>query len=170
MMSIIETPRLILREWNLHDAESMYHLNLNPEVIQYTGDVPFTSIEDSALFISNYDHYIKYGYGRWVVIHKETKHFLGWCGLKYTEEFDESDIGFRFFKMYWNMGYATESASACIHYGFEKLNLQEIIGRAVKANTASIRVLEKIGMTFYKELSFHGFDGVIYKIQKKNSV
>ncbi len=169
-MTIIETPRLILREWNLHDAESMYRLNLDPEVIQYTGDVPFTSIEDAALFISKYDHYFKYGYGRWAVIHKESNEFMGWCGLKYTEEFNETDIGFRLFKMYWNKGLATEAASACIHYGFEKLNLQEIIGRAVKANTASIRVLEKIGMTFYKELSFHGLDGVIYKIQKKNSV
>lgn len=165
----LETPRLILREWTQNDAEPMYRLNLDPEVIQYTGDVPFTSIEEAALFLAQHDNYIKYGFGRWAVVHKETNQFLGWCGLKYIEELNETDIGFRFFKSQWNKGYATEAASACIHYGFEKLNLQEIIGRAVKANTASIRVLEKIGMTFYKEQSFHGWNGVIYKIQKKNS-
>src|SRR5437868_543478 len=113
-MFITETPRLHLREITVDDAKNAYELNLDPEVIKYTGDGPFSSIEDARDFLSKYDHYKKYGFGRWAVINKTDNDFLGWCGLKYTEEKNEFDVGFRFFKKHWNKGYATESAKACI--------------------------------------------------------
>jgi ribosomal-protein-alanine N-acetyltransferase len=53
---------------NLADAQLAYDLNLNPEVIKYTGDVPFKNIEEARSFIIDYDHYSKYGFGRWAVI------------------------------------------------------------------------------------------------------
>jgi RimJ/RimL family protein N-acetyltransferase len=63
---------------------------------------------------------------------KETDAYLGWCGLKFLDDLQETDIGYRFHKKYWGRGYATESAAACLKYGFEKLNLKKIIGRAMK--------------------------------------
>ena len=76
---------------------------------------------------------------------------------------NEYDIGFRFFKKYWNKGYATESSKACLSYGINELKMTEILGRAMKENKASIRVLEKIGLEFEKEFDFDGNIGVIYK-------
>jgi RimJ/RimL family protein N-acetyltransferase len=163
---IIETERLFLREITTNDAESAYLLNLDPEVIKYTGDKSFDSVKDARHFLANYGHYKKHGFGRWGVINKLDNEFLGWCGLKYSVDKDEHDIGFRFFKKYWDRGYATESAKACIDFGFNKLNMTSIVGRAMRENTASIRVLEKIGLTFYKSFDFDGQDGVIYKIDK----
>lgn len=90
--------------------------------------------------------------------------FLGWCGLKYTKKSNEYDIGFRFQRAAWNMGYATEAAKSCIGYGFEKLGISEIVGRAMKENIASIRVLEKSGMAFQQNFDFEGNPGVLYKI------
>ena len=163
MERIVETERLWLRELNPLDAESFYLLNLDPEVIKYTGDDPFMNIEEAEKFLLHYDHYRKYGFGRRAVMRKTDNIFLGWCGLKYIEDIDEYDIGFRFFKKFWGQGYATESAKACLELGFKKFNLPVIIGRALKENTASIHVLQKIGLSFYKEVDLEGKPGVIYR-------
>ncbi|MFY1046382.1 GNAT family N-acetyltransferase [Chryseobacterium sp. GP-SGM7] len=166
MKKILETNRLLLREFEIIDAESFYELNLNPNVIKYTGNSAFKDIDEAREFLENYSDYHKNGYGRWAVIDKFTNQFLGWCGLKYDEKLDETDIGFRFFEHFWNQGLATESAKACIDYGFKELNLKTILGRAMKENTASIKVLEKIGLQYEKDFDFDGKDGLIYKIDR----
>lgn len=158
---ILETERLLLREFSIQDAESFYQLNLNPEVIKYTGDPPFESIQDAKTFLEHYDAYSKTGYGRWAVIHKETNTFLGWCGLKYHKE-GYVDLGFRFFQNQWGKGYATESAKACIEYATSSLKMNELIGRVMPENKASIRVLEKLGFTFYKTGECNGISQALY--------
>jgi RimJ/RimL family protein N-acetyltransferase len=166
MKRIIETDRLILRELNRNDSLSFYNLNSDSEILKFTGDKPFSSVSEAEKFLINYSDYNKNGFGRWAVILKETNCFIGWCGLKLNEE-NLIDIGFRFFKKEWGKGYATESAKACIVYGFNHLNLNEIIGRASKDNISSIKVLEKINMMFWKLGSFEGVeDSVYYKICK----
>ncbi|WP_428224684.1 GNAT family N-acetyltransferase [Flavobacterium sp.] len=166
MKKILETPRLYLRELKVTDAEDFFLLNQDPEVIRYTGDVAFNHISEAVSFLQNYNPYELYDYGRWAVIRKEDNAFLGWCGLKYSSDLDEVDVGFRFFKKYWNQGYATESAKASLHYGFETLHLNKIVGRAMKANSASIKVLEKIGMKYTGTFDFMKHEGVLYEIQK----
>jgi RimJ/RimL family protein N-acetyltransferase len=142
---ISQTPRLYLRELNPEDAENFYLLNLDPDVMRYTGDVAFNSIHEAKSFLENYDHYEKHEFGRWAVQRISDDVFLGWCGLKYSPELDEVDLGFRFFKSFWNQGFATEAASLCLELGFGKFELKRIVGRAMSENLASIRVLEKIG-------------------------
>jgi ribosomal-protein-alanine N-acetyltransferase len=166
MKKILETERTYLREMTPDDAQNAYELNLDPLVIQYTGDVSFESVDEARTFLSKYDHYKKYGFGRWAVISKETNEYLGWCGLKYSADEDEFDIGFRFHQRFWNKGFASESARACIKLGFEKFNMETIVGRAMKENLASIRVLEKCGLTFLSDYQFDDEDGVIYSINK----
>lgn len=167
MKTILETNRLLLREFEISDAESFYELNLNPNVIKYTGNSAFKDIDEAREFLENYSDYQRSGYGRWAVIDKSTNQFLGWCGLKYDEKLDETDIGFRFFEHFWNQGFATESAKACIDYGFKELNLKTIVGRAMKENLASIKVLEKIGFHYEKDFDFDGNEAVIYTIKNK---
>lgn len=163
---ILETARLVLRELTSEDAEMCFSLNSDPEVIRYTGDTSFDSVLEAQRFLNNYDHYRKYGMGRWGVIRKEDTAFLGWCGLKYSPDVDEYDIGFRFFKAYWNKGFATEAAKACVDLGFDKFKLNMIVGRAMKVNAPSIRVLTKIGLSYWKDDACGIADGVIYKIEK----
>lgn len=167
MKEILKTERLLLRELNPDDAENFYKLNLNPNVIKYTGNSAFKDIDKAKVFLENYQDYKLNGFGRWAVIEKSNNQFLGWCGLKYDQNLDETDIGFRFFEEHWNKGFATESAKACIDYGFENLNLKTIVGRAMSENIASIKVLEKIGLSYHKEFDFDKKNkGVIYKILK----
>jgi RimJ/RimL family protein N-acetyltransferase len=166
MKIITETERFILREWTPDDAEFHYELNLHPEVIQYTGNVAFKSVEEAREFLENYDHYKVAGMGRWLVIDKETGEKVGWCGLKNEDGF--TDLGYRFFKKHWGKGYATETALACLKYGFEVLELDEIIATALKDNPASYRVMQKIGMKFWKIDTRYEYENVIfYKINKE---
>ena len=74
---ILETPRLYLRRFEKSDAENLFLLNLDPEVIQFTGDISFENIPDAQRFLANYDHYEKYDFGRWAVIEKSSDEFLG---------------------------------------------------------------------------------------------
>jgi RimJ/RimL family protein N-acetyltransferase len=87
-------------------------------------------------------------YGRWAVHTKAENEFIGWCGLKSRPERKEIDLGYRFIRSSWGKGFATEAAYASLRYGFDKLQLDRIIGRAMPQNLASIRVLEKCGMQF----------------------
>ena len=165
MNVIIETDRLLLRTFTIEDAPLIYELNLDPEVIRYTLD-PIKDIEQAREVLEKtiLPQYALNDHGRWAVITKKDKEFIGWCGLKARPERNEIDLGYRFIKAAWGKGFATEAAYACIQYGFEKLHLQRIIGRAMPANTGSLRVLEKCGMTFIREEVVDGHPAKTYEL------
>ncbi len=163
-MVVLETDRLILREFEERDAEHLYLLNLDPDVIKFTGDKAFKDIEEASVFLKNYKQYQEYGFGRWAAIKKESNEFIGWCGLKYSKEINEHDLGFRLFKKNWNKGYATEAAIACIKFGFNTFKIKQILGRAMKENQSSIKVLIKSGMQFSHNYEFESKPGLIYKV------
>jgi RimJ/RimL family protein N-acetyltransferase len=152
MNIILETNRLLLRTFTLADAPLIYELNLDPEVTRYTGD-PIKDVHHAEQVLEQVilPQYALYNHGRWAVHIKPELEFIGWCGLKTRPERNEIDLGYRFMKTVWGKGYATEAAYACIKYGFEKLKLDRIVGRAMPQNTASIRVLEKCDMQYIGE-------------------
>ncbi len=165
---IIETERLLLRKFEIIDARFFLKLNSDWEVMKYTGDDAFENLEEARDLIKNYDHYDQFGYGRWTVVLKEDQMPIGWCGLKNHPDEGYIDLGYRFPQKSWGKGYATESALACVEYGFNTLEMNEIVGRTAQANKASIRVLEKVGMTFWKAAPCKGIeDSVYYRITKK---
>ncbi len=145
-----DTPRLSFRKFTPNDGSYMYQLNADEDVIKYTGDNAFVSVEEAQDFLINYQSYENTGMGRWVVLEKSSGEWLGWCGLSLNEE-RLVDIGFRFFQKHWGKGYATESAKMCILHGFQTLGLKEIVGRVARENIASIKVLEKLGMQYWKD-------------------
>lgn len=161
---IFTTNRLILRELIEDDAANMYQLNADPEVIRYTGDEPFESVAAARTFLANYRDYKQNGMGRWAVIDKETQRVIGWCGLKRHDD-GMVDLGYRFLKSEWGKGYATESSRGCLKYGFETLQLPQIIARVDPANIASVRVIEKLGFSFWKTDECHGLANArIYRL------
>jgi [ribosomal protein S5]-alanine N-acetyltransferase len=162
----LSSKRLYLKEMKVTDAQNLFHLNSDIEVIQYTGDVMFTSVEDALNLIENYDQYEKYQTGRLSLFDKASSEYIGWCGLKYREEIGKVDIGYRLLKKYWGKGYATEAAIVCLDYGFNTLQLEEIIGTAMIENTASINVFKKLGMKYDTDEPCGNKPGVIYKIKK----
>ncbi|WP_293789385.1 GNAT family N-acetyltransferase [uncultured Pedobacter sp.] len=152
MKVFAETDRLILRELIPEDAEGMFEMDSDPEVQRYLGNKPVKSITQSLANIEFIrKQYIDNGIGRWAVIEKATGDFVGWSGLKLITETTNNhinyyDLGYRFSKRFWGKGYATETAKAARDYGFNELNLNEIIGIADINNLGSIHVLEKVGL------------------------
>ena len=165
MNVVIETERLLLRTFTELDALLIYELNLDPDVTRYTHD-PVKNIAHAKEILEKtiIPQYALYNHGRWAVHLKPKLEFLGWCGLKYRSELNEIDLGFRFKKNAWGKGFATEAAYASIRYGFYKLNLKRIVGRAEIDNTGSWKVLEKCGMTYIGDEEVDGYPVKTYEI------
>lgn len=147
---VIETERLLLRKFTDADTGLIYELNRIEDVTRYTGD-PIRDVAHAQEVLDKVilPQYTLYNHGRWAVHTKPDHTFIGWCGLKARPERDfEIDLGYRFIPSSWGNGYATEAAFACLQYGFKQLGLKRIVGRAVPQNTASLKVLEKIGMQY----------------------
>ncbi len=149
MQIVFHTPRLLLRQFTEDDAALILSLNSNPEVVRYLHE-PTLKTEDDALHVLQtiiLPQYIN-KLGRWAMHIKENNEFIGWCGLKHRSELDEIDLGYRLIQSAWGNGFATEAALHSLEYGFKSLLLTKITGRAHVENWASIKILEKLGMTF----------------------
>lgn len=150
--SPIETDRLILREIQITDVDAMFELDSDPEVHKYIGNEPVTSKEQIKEVISFIQgQYHDKGIGRWAVVRKADNRFIGWVGLKLEDEDfnghgSHIDLGYRLTPKYWGHGYATEAAKAWIDYAFQVMKFPIVCALVEKANTASINVLEKVGM------------------------
>lgn len=146
---MFETDRLHMRVARIEDAPLLYDLNSDYEVVRYTGDSSFTDMNDVYDIIRNrmIAGWEKYRMTRFMVFLKDGT-FVGWCGLKFFPETNEVDLGYRFFKKFWGQGYATESSKAMLEYGFNTLKLPRIIAQAMPDNIGSIKVMQKLGMTF----------------------
>ncbi len=149
MHIILETPRLILRRFTEDDAALVWRLNSDEEVLKYLHE-PVLNDENHArqiirnIILPQYERNL----GRWAMHTKKDMEFIGWCGLKYRPELDETDLGYRLRKDFWGKGFATESAKHSLVHAFAALKLQTVTGRAHIENLASLNVLEKIGMTY----------------------
>lgn len=159
----LETPRLRLREFHGDDADSLYRLNSDPDVMRHTGETPFLDPASAHHFLKHYS-YDPEGFGRWAVTLKDSDEFIGFCGLKRTEPGGEVDLGFRLFRKHWDSGYATEAGKACLQQGFERFGLQQIIGPVMRENGPSISVLQKLGMTYREMTESEGEFWLIYAV------
>jgi RimJ/RimL family protein N-acetyltransferase len=155
---VLETPRLRLRQFTLDDAEVFLRLGSDPEIIRYTGDPGLKSLDEAraSMLARPLADYAKYGYGRLACVLKSSGAVIGFNGLKYLDDLKETDLGYRLLPEYWGMGLATEAARAALDFGFHELRLPRIIAMAVPENAASVRVLQKLGMTFVEMIEQHG--------------
>jgi len=163
----IETERLIIRPFQAIDLDENYNqIYGSAEVMRYLGDGKLRTREDAERSMNRFVEYgIEHGYTIWAVIDKESQRFLGHCGLiQLRNEPETVEVAYAFGKPYWGKGFATESARACLRYGFEVAKLDRIIGLTYPENKPSQHVLQKIGMQpqgqtdKYYNLNFSLFD------------
>jgi RimJ/RimL family protein N-acetyltransferase len=127
-------------------------MHQDPAITKYTGDpIPWDNIKmvENIIAEALIPQY-QFGIGRLACHLLENDEFIGWCGLKKVG--NEVDLGYRFIQKYWGNGYATEAAQAVLNYGI-KNKIPNMIGCADVENIASVKVLQKIGLTF-KEYYF----------------
>lgn len=150
--TIFSTERLLFRRFTLDDSSLIHQMNSDPLVLKYVHELASTPERALERLQNNIlPQYLQYGYGRWAVCLKEENDFIGWCGLKFRSERNETDLGYRFIPSYWGKGYATEAAMACLDYGFNHLQLNRITAAAHIENSASLHIIEKCGMHFLRE-------------------
>ncbi|MFT4668114.1 MAG: RimJ/RimL family protein N-acetyltransferase [Polaribacter sp.] len=149
--SLIQTERLGLRNWTEADITAMIAISSDPLVMEY---FPATATPEQTTSFSKRMQEMcdlrKYCY--FAVEELATQEMIGFIGLCYQDyeaRFTPCvDIGWRLKPSAWGKGYATEGAKACLDYARETLALTEIYSVAVKINTPSIKVMEKIGMDY----------------------
>lgn len=158
----IETERLILRPVLDTDVDGMFELDSNPEVHKYLGNMPITTKSQAVEAIEYLQkQYKERGIARWAVIHKETKEFMGWSGIKYLNESEQMngvhhvyELGYRFIPKFWGKGYATESAQAWVDYMFNETEVKSLYAAADIPNKSSVNVLQKVGFEITDEFVF----------------
>lgn len=148
-MATIETARLLMRPHRLEDAAGLHEQVFgDPTAMRYLpGGAPI-SIEKTGAMVRYYlDYEARHGFGALTVILKETGAIIGQAGLQQIPPADEEiEVMYALGRAYWGRGLASEAAHACLRYGFETLGLDHIVAVAIPENTASCRVMEKIGM------------------------
>lgn len=149
-MKPIRTSRLILRDWEERDRELFHRINSDERVMEF---FPFR--RDRATADAMMDEFRSWiaedGYGFAAAEIAETGECIGFIGLLDTEDIDTLpagavEIGWRLVPEFWGKGYVTEAAEAWLAYGFETLELDEIISFAVAENHRSIAVMKRLGM------------------------
>jgi RimJ/RimL family protein N-acetyltransferase len=150
-MIILETERLVLRNWTESDSSLFHEINSDPEVMEF---FPFRrNRKEADLLLGTVRNIIRdTGYGFYCMEIKATGEPAGFCGLAQTKlapilPLDIIEIGWRLANRHWRQGYVTEAAKALLRYGFEEKRLGEIISFAVRDNRRSIAVMERIGLS-----------------------
>lgn len=149
---MIETKRLILRKMTMGDLDDLHEILSDPESMKHYPK-PKTREESKMWIERNIQRYETLGYGLWAIELKESRRFIGDCGIT-MQEIDGSmkpEIGYHVHKAYTKKGYATEAAKACRDYAFDVLELDAIYSYMKYTNIASSRVAEKNGMILVKE-------------------
>ncbi|MBW4420328.1 MAG: GNAT family N-acetyltransferase [Myxacorys californica WJT36-NPBG1] len=164
---VLETPRLILREFCEADLDVFAEMSADPEVMRYIGRGNTRSREEAwqgmAMMLG---HWQLRGYGMWAVEERHTKRMVGRVGFLNPEGWIGFELGWMMHRAFWGQGYATEGAKAAIQYGFEVLKQPHIISLIRPANLASRRVAEKLGETVEGTTEVMGSDAVIYGIDR----
>lgn len=155
MQIFLEAERLLLRRFTGADVDNVYDLNSDPDVMRYIdGPVPTPRDEIEHDYLPAYLGYYERGdrYGFWAAIEKSAGEFLGWFHFRPGEGDgpNEPSLGYRLRTSAWGKGYATEGSRALIHKGFTELGVERVVASAYEANTASRKVMEKVGMTLVR--------------------
>jgi RimJ/RimL family protein N-acetyltransferase len=146
----LTTPRLVLREWRDEDREPFAELNADPRVATFLSRTLNRAASDGLVdrIVAGWR---SDGYGLWAVEGRDDGAFLGFIGLA-APNFEAAftpcvEVGWRLAPAAWGHGYATEGARAALRFGFEDLDLDEIVSFTVPGNVKSRAVMERLGMT-----------------------
>ena len=154
MQKIFETDRLVIRSFTSQDAQFIIKLVNTQGWLKFIGDRNIHNVNDALIYINKLnDYYKKNGFGFWAVELKLNKNVIGLCGLIKRDELKCIDIGFAFLPIYTNQGYAFEAANATMNFAKEKLQLDKISAITVAENLSSIKLIEKLGLSFINEIT-----------------
>ncbi len=160
---ILETERLVLREFSIDDAEFILTLLNTPGWLEYIGDKNVRTVEDAVNYLENgpIKSYKENGFGLWLTSLKNNGTPIGMCGLVNRESLEDIDIGFALLPENSNLGYGYEIAQATINHAKHVLGIEKIVAITDSNNVPSIKLLNKLGLQFEKTLKLSENDTVL---------
>ena len=158
-IATLTTDRLVLRAFTEQDVDALHRVLSDREVHRYFPRTdPPSRDRVEKIIASQLEHWKEHGYGWWAVLLRSNQDLIGWCGLQFVPEFEEAEVAFLLSKAHWGKGLGTEAAQAAARFGFETLGLECLIAIAHVENTASQRVIEKLGLSFVEQLHLWGIE------------
>lgn len=152
MQAILETPRLILRTWTEEDASAAFRIWGDPRVMRYVDDgVPLVDVEAARCVLGRamvaQEHL---GISLWPVLDKASGEIVGACGFHRHDGGPALELAYHIVPDHWGRGLASEAARGCLRHAFEVLKAPRVVALIDPENTASRRVLEKLGFVFVR--------------------
>jgi len=147
---VVETDRLVLRRVTLADAPFILELLNDPDWLRFIGDKGVRTLEDARGYIETgpLASYARHGFGLYVVARKTDPAPIGLCGLVKRDVLPDVDVGYAFLPQHRGSGYAHEAAAAVLRFARNEVGLARIAAITNSENERSIRVLEKLGLSF----------------------
>jgi len=164
-----DTPRLRLRQLTAADFDDYAALCADAEVMRYVGDRGSLSRDDAwrqlAMFVG---HWALRGYGMWAVEELASGAFVGRVGLHFPEGWPERELGWALARPFWGRGYAFEAATAALRIAFDALGWSRAISLIAPANVRSIRLAERLGEQFERNLVVRGHEVSLYAVDRRH--
>ena len=163
---ILETARLRLEPWTPAHLDGLSIMGADPRVMRYVGGVTQSREETAAAIERQMAKWKAHGFGWWSFIELETGDLVGAGCIQHLarEVGNPLEIGWRLRPDRWGRGYATEAARAMGNFAFDRLNIPVLTAVAVPENTASRRVMERLGMRFRGIERWYDMDVATYDI------
>jgi ribosomal-protein-alanine N-acetyltransferase len=151
------------------DLDSIHALWTDPGVRRFLFDDQIISREQAAAEINeSIDRFEAHGCGLWAARLRVESELIGFCGYRFFHEPPQLQLLYGFHPRHWSKGFATEAARAMIRFGFENGGFDFVIASADTPNLASLRVMEKVGMSFDNRETIDGLDAVYYKLDRQD--
>ncbi|RIH90429.1 Acetyltransferase (GNAT) domain protein [Calidithermus terrae] len=159
-MIVLETRRLLLRRLEPRDAPALLAVFGDPEAMRFSDhgvrDLPWVE----GWLAGCLESYRQRGFGPYAVVERESGEVVGYCGLTHHPDLGgrpEVALGYRLARSRWGRGYASEAVAALLAYAIHTLRLRRVVAQIDPHNPASVRVAEKAGMRYERDLLLEGY-------------
>ncbi|MDH3245194.1 MAG: GNAT family N-acetyltransferase [Saprospiraceae bacterium] len=156
MISSIESPRLLLRPWESRDVEIFIKFYNDKNLARFVGGRK-TAEEAWRHLACLIGHWYLKGFGYWAVEEKTSGDFVGCCGLWYSQEWPEVELGYWLLPQHMGKGFATEAGMRSLQYASSTLSLTSVVSYIDPANEPSKKVAKRLGGTFEKTIELLSF-------------
>ena len=167
MIPSLRTERLELRAFRETDLDAFAAICGDPEVMRYIGaGLPLSRTDAWRAMAMYLGHWTLRGYGLWAVVERRTGVLIGRAGLFDPEGWPGLEVSWLLARSHWGAGLATEAGRAAIAYGFDALGVDALISLIAPGNAASIRVAEKLGERYDRQVTVNGIDALVYRVAR----
>ena len=171
MEAVLETERLRLSPLTEGDLDDLVELDGDPQVRRFVDPLGIiVPLDPGERRTFEWERFVVPG-GFYGARERVGNAFVGWFQLEEAAHREgEAELGYRFRRSAWGLGYATEGARALVAHALDVLGFRRVFAHALNDNPASIRVMEKAGLIHVGPWSYRGLPGVEYAIERDGRV